>query len=104
MGRRVRASPGDPAFWAAAHFPDSRQPLPYPLYYDTGVALVGAKNSAPIAALELYRSGAHVRVIHRGQGIGAAVKYSIKPDIESRIQRGEIRALFHSAAREIRNA
>lgn len=70
-----------------------REPHPY---YDHDVAVIGAKNSAAIAALELYWTGARVTLIHRGGEISRAVKYWIKPNIENRIKNGEIRAFFHS--------
>lgn len=73
---------------------------PHP-YYNQDVAVVGAKNSAAIAALELYWSGARVTLIHRGAAISDKVKYWIKPNIENRIKNGEIRAYFHSAITEI---
>ncbi|HUK16243.1 MAG TPA: YpdA family putative bacillithiol disulfide reductase [Bryobacteraceae bacterium] len=73
---------------------------PHP-YYNQDVAVVGAKNSAAIAALELYWSGARVTLIHRGAAISEKVKYWIKPNIENRIKNGEIRAYFHSAITEI---
>ncbi len=65
-------------------------------YYDQDVAVVGGKNSAAIAALELHWSGARVTVIHRGPGLHQHVKYWIKPNIENRIAAGEIRAYFNS--------
>jgi thioredoxin reductase (NADPH) len=65
-------------------------------YYNHDVAVVGAKNSAAIAALELHWSGARVTLIHRGEGIHEHVKYWIKPNIENRIANGEIRAYFRS--------
>ena len=68
---------------------------PHP-YYDRDVLVVGAKNSAAIAALELHWSGARVTLAHRGEGISSRVKYWIKPNIENRIKTGEIRALFRS--------
>ncbi len=40
-------------------------------YYDHDVAVIGAKNSAAIAALELYWTGARVTLIHRGAGISS---------------------------------
>jgi len=76
-----------------------REPHPY---YNMDVAVVGAKNSAAIAALELYRTGARVTLIHRGDAISGHVKYWIKPDIENRIKSGEIQALFRSRVKEIR--
>ncbi|HET8550088.1 MAG TPA: YpdA family putative bacillithiol disulfide reductase, partial [Bryobacteraceae bacterium] len=74
---------------------------PHP-YWHHDVAVVGAKNSAAIAALELHWSGARVTLIHRGEGISKSVKYWIKPNIENRIRSGEIRAYFRSCVREIR--
>ncbi|MGE5645987.1 MAG: YpdA family putative bacillithiol disulfide reductase [Acidobacteriota bacterium] len=70
-------------------------------YYDTDVAVIGAKNSAAIAALELYWTGARVTLIHRGAGIHDHVKYWIKPNIENRIKAGEIKAHFHSRLLEV---
>lgn len=74
---------------------------PHP-YYDHDVAVVGAKNSAAIAALELFWTGARVTLIHRGPAISDSVKYWIKPNIENRIKTGEIRAYFNSQVLEIR--
>jgi len=68
---------------------------PHP-YYNHDVAVIGAKNSAAIAALELYWTGARVTLIHRGEAISNSVKYWIKPNIENRIKNGEIRAYFRS--------
>ena len=70
-------------------------------YYNHDVAVIGAKNSAAIAALELYWTGARVTLIHRGAGISDRVKYWIKPNIENRIKNGEIRGYFHSQVVEI---
>src|SRR5580704_13542911 len=73
---------------------------PHP-YYNHDVMVVGAKNSAAIAALELHWTGARVTLIHRGKGISDRVKYWIKPNIENRIKSGEIQAYFHSSIVEI---
>ncbi len=73
---------------------------PHP-YYNHDVAVIGAKNSAAIAALELFWTGARVTLIHRGGGISEKVKYWIKPNIENRIKCGEIQAYFHSQVVEI---
>ena len=73
---------------------------PHP-YYNQDVAVIGAKNSAAIAALDLFWSGARVTLIHRGVGISDRVKYWIKPNIENRIKNGEIPAYFHSRVTEI---
>ena len=73
---------------------------PHP-YYGMDVAVIGGKNSAAIAALELWRHGAHVTLIHRGAGMHPHVKYWIKPDIENRIKNGEVKAYFSSKVAEI---
>ena len=70
-------------------------------YYNHDVLVIGAKNSAAIAALELWWTGARVTLMHRGAGIHDNVKYWIKPNIENRIKNGEIPAYFHSTVLEI---
>src|SRR6266436_4151874 len=74
---------------------------PHP-YYNHDVLVVGAKNSAAIAALELYWTGARVTLVHRGPGIHNNVKYWIKPNIENRIKNGEVKAYFNTRVVEIR--
>ena len=73
---------------------------PHP-YFEMDVAVIGGKNSAAIAALELWRSGARVTLVYRGPEIPPHVKYWIKPDIENRIKDGEITAYFHAEPIEI---
>ncbi len=73
---------------------------PHP-YYNHDVIVIGAKNSAAIAALELFWTGARVTLIHRGAAISNSVKYWIKPNIENRIKSGEIRGYFNSRVIEI---
>src|SRR5438034_5852897 len=75
-----------------------REPHPY---FDTDVLVVGGKNSAAIAALDLWRHGARVTLVHRGPRMHNHVKYWILPDIENRIKNGEIAAYFNSAVTEI---
>ena len=74
---------------------------PHP-YYDHDVMVVGAKNSAAIAALELFWTNARVTFVHRGPGIHNNVKYWIKPNIENRIKNGEIQGYFNTRVLEIR--
>ncbi|MCU1329734.1 MAG: FAD-dependent pyridine nucleotide-disulfide oxidoreductase [Bryobacterales bacterium] len=66
------------------------------------VMVIGAKNSAAIIALELYRTGARVTLVHRGPDIHRHVKYWIKPDIENRIKNNEIKAYFKTSVTEIK--
>ena len=65
------------------------------------VVVIGGKNSAAIAALELWRSGAQVTLVHRDSGMHQHVKYWIKPDIENRIKNRDIKAYFNSQVVEI---
>jgi thioredoxin reductase (NADPH) len=71
-------------------------------YYNHDVLVVGGKNSAALAALELYWTGARVTLVHRREGMSKSVKYWIKPNIENRIKSGEIAAYFRSRVVEIR--
>ena len=73
---------------------------PHP-YFGMDVVVIGGKNSAAIAALELWRSGARVTVVHRDKEMHRHVKYWIKPDIENRIKNGEVKAYFESSVVEI---
>ncbi len=75
-----------------------REPHPF---FGLNVMVIGGKNSAAIAALELWRHGAHVTLVHRGPAIGTSVKYWIKPDIENRIKAGQVNAYFNTHVREI---
>jgi thioredoxin reductase (NADPH) len=61
---------------------------PHP-YFGLDVLVIGGKNSAAIAALDLWRHGARVTLVHRGAEMHRHVKYWIKPDIENRIKNGE---------------
>jgi thioredoxin reductase (NADPH) len=74
---------------------------PHPCF-NHDVMVVGAKNSAAIAALELYWTGARVTMVHRGAAIHPHVKYWIKPNIENRIKNGEIKGYFNTRVMQIR--
>jgi thioredoxin reductase (NADPH) len=65
-------------------------------FYDRDVAVIGGANSAAIAALDLFRHGARVTLIHRQERLRPSIKYWILPDIENRVQAGEVRALFNT--------
>ncbi len=65
------------------------------------VAVIGGRNSAGTAALELFRAGAHVTLIYRGPAFTNAMKHWIREDIQARIQNSEISALFSSHLRAI---
>ncbi len=71
-------------------------------YYRQRVVVVGGKNSAAEAALELFRGGAHVTLVHRHATLGDSIKYWVRPDIENRIKEGSIAARFEAHVVEIR--
>jgi thioredoxin reductase (NADPH) len=73
---------------------------PHP-YWQQDVVVVGGKNSAAEAALDLYRSGARVTLVHRGAELGSTIKYWVRPDIENRIKAGQVRALFSTIVKRI---
>src|SRR5277367_4824254 len=75
-----------------------REPHPY---FDTDVVVIGGKNSAAEVALDLWRHGARVTLVHRGPQMHNHVKYWVRPDIENRIKAGEITAHFNSTVQEI---
>src|SRR4029453_6484848 len=70
-------------------------------FYDRDVIVIGGKNSAAEAALDLFRGGAKVSLIHRGPAMGETVKYWVRPDIENRFKNGEITAYFNARVLEI---
>jgi thioredoxin reductase (NADPH) len=65
-------------------------------YYRRRVVVVGGKNSAAEASLELFRAGAHVTLVHRRATLGDSIKYWVKPDIENRIKERSIAARFNA--------
>ncbi len=75
-----------------------REPFPF---YDADVMVVGGKNSAVETALDLWRHGARVTLVHRGPQVHPHVKYWVRPDIENRIKNDEIVPSFNSHIREI---
>lgn len=70
-------------------------------FYRQRVVVVGGKNSAVEAALDLYRSGAHVTLVHRHATLGDTIKYWVRPDIDNRIKEGAIAARFDTRVVEI---
>ena len=65
-------------------------------YTGQRVAVIGGKNSAAKAALDCYRNGARVTLVHRRPELSERVKYWIRPDLVNRIEEGSIRAFFSS--------
>ncbi len=70
-------------------------------YWREPVVVVGGKSSAAEAALELYRNGAQVTLVHRDAELGQSIKYWLRPDISNRIKAGQVKALFETRVKEI---
>ena len=71
--------------------------------YGLDVVIIGAKNSAVEAALELFRAGARVTLVNRFEDFRPTVKYWLVPDIRNRIEAGEIGARFGARVLRIRD-
>jgi thioredoxin reductase (NADPH) len=69
--------------------------------WDQDVVVVGGANSAVDAALELYRAGARVTLVHFAPTLDANVKPWVRPDIDARIRDGAIGARFNARVTEI---
>jgi thioredoxin reductase (NADPH) len=85
--------PGADLPWVYTHYKE-----PYP-HFGQDVVVVGAGNTAAEAALDLWRNGVRVTLVHRGPHVKPGVKYWLKPDIENRIEEGSIPAHFNSVVR-----
>ena len=62
--------------------------------------MIGGGNSAAEAAIELWRGGARVTVVHRGSELKPSVKYWLKPDFENRVAEGSLRACYEGRVEE----
>jgi thioredoxin reductase (NADPH) len=80
--------PGEDLTWVRSRY---REPWEH---YGEEVVVVGAGNSAAEAALDLFRHGARVTVVHRGERVKETIKYWVKPDLENRIEEGSIGVRF----------
>ena len=65
------------------------------------VVVVGGGNSAVDAALDMYRAGAHVTIVHFLDEIDPNVKPWVRPEIEARIRDGKIHAMYGSRVESI---
>jgi thioredoxin reductase (NADPH) len=70
-------------------------------FWNQDVVVVGGKNSAAEAALDLYRNGARVTLVHRDKELGSTIKYWVRPDIENRIKAAQVQALFQTRIKQI---
>jgi thioredoxin reductase (NADPH) len=72
------------------------------VFFDQDCVVIGGGNSAVDAALELFRWGARVTLVHFGEALDPNVKPWVRPDAEARLREGSIAARFRSRIVEIR--
>lgn len=70
-------------------------------FYGRNVTIIGAGSSAADTALDLYRGGARVTIVHRGEDFRHSLKYWVRPDLENRVKEGSITAHFRTEVKEI---
>ena len=70
-------------------------------FWNQDVVVIGGKNSAAEAALDLYRNGVRVTLVHRQPELGATIKYWVRPDIENRIKAGQVKGLLNTRVKAI---
>jgi thioredoxin reductase (NADPH) len=80
--------PGEERSWVRSRY---REPWGH---FGDSVVVVGGGNSGAEAALDLWRHGARVTLIHKHPQLKPTIKYWVKPDLENRIEEGSIRALL----------
>jgi thioredoxin reductase (NADPH) len=70
-------------------------------YWHRRVIVIGAGNSSVDAALECWRAGATVTLVHFGEGFDRTVKAWVLPDITNRVKEGSIAVRWRSRIRAI---
>lgn len=71
-------------------------------YANQPVTIVGGKNSAVEAAIRLFRAGAQVTMVHRGEWFDPdRIKYWLYPEIEYLIKKNKIRYIPHANLTDI---
>lgn len=71
-------------------------------FFDTDVLVIGGKNSAIDAALELNKAGARVTVVYRGSEYSPSIKPWVLPEFEGVVRNGEVTMYFNTNVKEIR--
>ncbi len=70
-------------------------------YWHRRVVVIGAGNSSVDAALECWRAGATVTLVHIGEAFDRTVKAWVLPDITNRVKEGSIAVRWRSRVRAI---
>ncbi|WP_163969879.1 YpdA family putative bacillithiol disulfide reductase [Oceanobacillus halotolerans] len=65
-------------------------------YYDQDIIVIGGKNSAVDATLELYKAGARVTVLYRGEDYSKSIKPWILPEFDSLIRKKKVDMVFNA--------
>ncbi len=71
------------------------------LFFDLDVVVIGGKNSAVDATLELQKAGARVTNLYRGNEYSSSVKPWILPEFDSLVRHGLIKMVFNADVKEI---
>ncbi|WP_163582773.1 YpdA family putative bacillithiol disulfide reductase [Gracilibacillus saliphilus] len=70
-------------------------------FYQQNVAVIGGKNSAVDATIELHKAGANVTVLYRGSEYSSSVKPWILPEFASLVKHGKVKMEFNATIEEI---
>jgi len=70
-------------------------------YYNKDVVVIGGKNSAVDATLELHKAGARITVLYRGSVYSESIKPWILPEFDSLVRKGNVHMEFNAEVREI---
>ncbi|ASK63322.1 hypothetical protein CFK37_14735 [Virgibacillus phasianinus] len=70
-------------------------------YFNKNVLVIGGKNSAVDATLELHKAGANVTVLYRGETYSKSVKPWILPEFDSLVRKDKVKMEFNAEVSEI---
>ena len=73
-------------------------------YYDRDIVVIGGKNSAVDAAMELEKAGARVTVLYRGDKYSSSIKPWILPEFEALVKSGRLAMHFTANIKEIKRS
>ena len=86
--------PGEDLPWVSSRYQEPFR------HYGEHVVVVGGGNGAVEAALELWRNGVHVTLVHRRSSVKESIKYWLRPDFEHRVEEGSIAVRYSSEVKE----